>query len=170
MTSRIPNTYSPVEVRQAISRLRLDSDGNQASIDAIDLRVEALEDVTPDFYSGEAVETVAAGMPVYGVAGSTSVGVARGDTTAKARVIGIAKLGASSGFAVTYLSDGRIELTDWTTVIGSASLTPNSVYYLNPTGGLTSVAPTSSGVFLVEVGRAVSNTTLDVEIQRPILL
>jgi hypothetical protein len=170
MADRIPNVYSPVEVRRAISRLRLDSDVNEATIDTIDERVTLLEEAAPDFYSGEAVEAIYAGMPLFGAYGSTSVGLARSDTQAKSRVVGIAKASASSGFAVDYLADGKLTLADWTTAAGSAALTPNAVYYLGEAGGITDVAPTLAGSCVVEVGRAVSGTILDVEIKRPVLL
>lgn len=170
MKDRIPNPHSAVEVRRAISRLRADSDANETTIEEIGARVALLEAVTPDFYSGEAVEAIYAGMPLYGSYGATSVGLARADTPAKARAVGVAKDNAASGFAVEYMADGRLTLVDWTAAAGASALTPNAVYYLAETGGITAVAPTAVGCHVVEIGRAVSETVLDVEIKRPVLL
>lgn len=177
MSTRLPNPHSPVEVRQSIGKLRNDTDENASniatvvtSVSAVSARVTELEGVSPDFYSGEVVENIQAGMPVYGLAGLTSVGLARADTQAKSRVSGIARDTVASGFALEYSADGKLTLSDWTSATGSVALTPNSVYYLSDTGGITTTAPTTAGLYLVEIGRAASTTTLDIEIKRPILL
>ena len=184
MAERLPNTFVPSDVRRTLGRLRLDSDEHddeitvieadivtiEADVAAIDTRVDALEDISPGSYEGEALEDVAEGLPVYGSAGITSVGLARADTVAKARVAGLAKAAALTGFTVTYQASGRMELADWTAVTGAATLTPSATYYLDETGGLTAVAPTTVGQTATEVGQAIEGAILHLNIKRPVLL
>lgn len=176
MTGRVPNTHSPVEVRRAIARLRLDTadldprvTANESDIASIDGRVDILEGRSPS-YSGEADEGISAGQPVYGLSGLTAVGVARADTAAKSKVAGVAVADTGAGFSCSYLADGRLELSDWTSATGSASLVPSAVYYLSLTGGLTTTAPTTTGELVVRVGKARGTTVLDIEISPPVLL
>jgi len=51
-------------------------------------------------------------------------------------------------------------------------LVPGNTYFLSPitAGQITNVAPTTTGQYVVRVGRAVTTTKLDVEIELPILL
>jgi len=177
---RAPNTNSPEEVRRSIQRLRKDFDGI-VETDPIFV-ASAAHGITADKitdwdaaydreeYSAESAEAVTSGMPVYGTAGLAKVGVARADTAAKSRVVGLALNTVGSGFSVTFLVSGRIERADWTAITGSVALTPNSVYYLSATGGLTTTAPTTGGYSLTEVGQAVNATTLNLTIKRPLLL
>jgi hypothetical protein len=182
---RVPNPYNHKEVRNAFQKLGISIDRHNndiavlsailAGLDeddetVIEGRVSDLEDVSASNYEAEAAENIAAGMPIYGVDGLANAGVARADTASKGRVAGLAVTAAASGFTVTYQSDGRFELADWTTVAGVATLTPSSVYYLAETGGLTTIAPTAASQTLTEVGRAVETTVLDLCIKRPILL
>jgi len=182
-TERLPNPHSPVEVRRSIGRLRRDTDTHtdeitaiEANIDAVeadvlvlDGRIDDLEDVLAS-YDGEAVEDVAQGMPVYGAAGLASVGLARADTVAKGRAAGLAVTSAATGFTCEYQASGRFELADWTAITGAATLTPSATYYLSAAGGLTTVAPTTVGHMLTEVGQAVEDTVLHLHIKRPVLL
>jgi len=123
-----------------------------------------------DIAEAEATENIAAGLPVYGVAGSATAGLARADTTAKSRVVGLAIAAAASGHTVTYAFGGMLELADWTAVGGSAALTVNSIYYLAETGGITKTPISTTGQYLVELGIAVETTVLLLNIKRPIYL
>lgn len=181
---RAPNTFSPQEVRRVIQRLRKGSDAqedfiaainttlgtHQTEITGLDGRIDAIEAASDSGYTAEAIEGIAAGMPVFGVSGLPQAGLARADTLAKSRVIGVAWVAAESGYAVTFGDSGKLELLDWTAIAGSAGLTPNAIYYLGNSGGITTIAPTASGLFLVEIGQAVSATVLNVGVKRPILL
>jgi hypothetical protein len=71
-----------------------------------------------------------------------------------------------------YISEGQITRADWTPLIGAPTLTAGATYYLSSDvpGQLTIVAPTTSGQYVVLVGRAVSNLSLDIEIAPPIRL
>ena len=55
---------------------------------------------------------------------------------------------------------------------GLSGLTPGATYYLSATtaGSLTSTAPSAVGQTVVRIGKALSATELDINIQRPILL
>ena len=179
---RAPNTYSPEEVRRAIQRMRTETDtldgaiatinttisDLQSDVSAIDGRVTALE--AADTAEAQAVENIGIGSPVYGVSGLPQAGLARADTLAKWRVAGLALNAAEAGFTVTFRTDGNIELADWSAVAGTPLLTPNAVYYLGESGGLTPTAPTAGGRAVTEVGRAVEETILCLSIRRPIRL
>lgn len=183
MPRRIPNTTSPTETRQAFQRLSATEDQQDTRLDAaetditelqgdvtdLDVRIDALEGVLA-VYDGEAAEAILAGQPVYTLSGLSSVGVARADTYAKSRVRGLALATASAGGSVEYLASGRVQMTDWTAVTGSANLTPSAVYYLAAAGGLTTTPPTTVGESVVEVGQAVDATIFHITIKRPILL
>ena len=70
------------------------------------------------------------------------------------------------------MPEGQITKSDWTSVTGSATLTPGAVYFLSVStaGGLTTAPPYELGETVVRVGRALSTTTLDIEISQPVLL
>lgn len=120
-------------------------------------------------YTGEADVDINIGQPVY-VKVNTHIDLAKADSAATMFVAGLVSASASATFSGSYLSDGRIIQADWTAIIGTASLTPGAVYYLdNVTAGmLTAVAPTTG--FVISVGQAKNTTTLDIEISEPIKL
>jgi len=181
---RIPNPNSPEEVRRAFSKARqsasdiaTDLSAAESDIDALeaeaillDGRLDDLEAVSPAYYSGEADEDVSAGLPLYVVSGTAHVALARHDTDSKSGAVGLAKADTATGFSCEYQTDGKFTLGDWTAVIGAASLSSGSLYFLGETGGLTTVAPITAGYNVTEIGTAVSTTTLDLQVRRPILL
>ena len=152
---RAPHTENPIEVRQAFQRMSDD--------------LGVVEDSAGDSVAAGA-EAVNAGQPLYHPAGAATVGVARADAAAKARVCGLAKKAYSSGDNVTFVSSGNLTLPDWSDVLGSTTLTPATVYYLGSTGGITATAPSTPGEYVTEIGQAASTTTLQIRIRRPVLL
>lgn len=63
-----------------------------------------------------------------------------------------------------------LELSDWTAVIGSTTLSPAGLYFLSVTPGLLTLTPPSmTGQIVQQIGRAVSPTVLEISIQPPIL-
>ena len=110
------------------------------------------------------------GQPVY-IAAADTVDLALADAKATSGVIGLV-LDASIDSSVvgTILTDGILTSTDWTAVVGAATLTVGSVYFLSDTvaGTLTTTATTTAGSFVTRVGTAISTTTLEVTISRPI--
>ncbi len=112
------------------------------------------------------------GQPVY-IQGANMVDLALADAKATSGVIGlVADASIDSSAVGTILTDGILTSTDWTAVVGEATLTVGSVYFLSDTvaGTLTTTAPTTTGSFVTRVGTAISTTTLEVTISRPISL
>ena len=112
------------------------------------------------------------GQPVYIIAADT-VDLALADAQATSGVIGLVSDASIDSTDVgTILTDGILTSTDWTEVVGAATLTVGSVYFLSDVdaGMLTTTAPTTTGSFVTRVGTAISTTTLEVTISRPISL
>jgi hypothetical protein len=109
------------------------------------------------------------GQPVY-LHADASVSLAQADDIATAEVIGL--IAEVNGSTIELLTDGHLTLADWTNVIGSASLSPGAVYYLDEStaGQLNTAPPTTVGEVVVIVGRALSTKTLDIEISEGVLL
>lgn len=110
------------------------------------------------------------GQPVY-IQGADTVELALADAKATSGVIGLVSDASIDSSAVgTILTDGILTSTDWTAVVGEATLTAGSVYFLSDTvaGTLTTTATTTAGSFVTRVGTAISTTTLEVTISRPI--
>lgn len=118
------------------------------------------------------IAAITIGQPVY-IQGANTVDLALADAKATSGVIGLV-LDASIDSSVvgTILTDGILTSTDWMAVVGAATLTVGSVYFLSDVdaGMLTTTAPTTTGSFVTRVGTAISTTTLEVTISRPISL
>ena len=118
------------------------------------------------------IAAITIGQPVY-IQGANLVDLALADAKATSGVIGLV-LDASIDSSVvgTILTDGILTSTDWTAVVGADTLTVGSVYFLSDVtaGTLTTTAPTTTGSFVTRVGTAISTTTLEVTISRPISL
>ena len=118
------------------------------------------------------IAAITIGQPVY-IQGADTVDLALADAKATSGVIGLVSDASIDSSAVgTILTDGTITSTDWTAVVGEATLTVGSVYFLSDVdaGMLTTTAPTTTGSFVTRVGTAISKTTLEVTISRPISL
>lgn len=89
---------------------------------------------------------------------------AKADAAGTKEAIAFAMGAITNGTTGSYQTDGVIS--------GLTGLSAGSVYYLSATtaGAMTNVAPTTAGQYVVRVGRAVSTTELEIEIERPILL
>jgi hypothetical protein len=103
-----------------------------------------------------ATDLTANGDPVY-INGVATVGLARADTDAKARVIGVIRSGA--GAAPTSVEAVHHGLCAGILVGASA----NTPYYLGATGGVTTSVP-GSGNRVIQVGKAWNTTDLWVQI------
>jgi hypothetical protein len=135
---------------------------------------EPILPVTPevlDYYEAEADSTIVIGNPLY-VVSSGHVDPAQADSSITAQVVGLSITDVSAGETCQFLSEGRIEQSDWSGITGSSNLSAGVFYYLDPSsaGRLTSTAPTTPGQYVVRIGRAVDVSTLDIEIELPILL
>ena len=94
--------------------------------------------------------------------------LARADNYVKSFVIGFSKDYCAAGFIVE-LERYAVELTDWTSMIGSQYLIPGLTYHLALTGGMSEL-PDWNAVTITKLGKALSNTVLSIEIDDPILL
>ena len=118
------------------------------------------------------IAAITIGQPVY-IQGANSVDLALADAKATSGVIGLVSDASIDSSAIgTILTDGILTSTDWMAVVGAATLTVGSVYFLSDVaaGTLTTTAPTTTGSFVTRVGTAISTTTLEVTISRPISL
>lgn len=115
------------------------------------------------------------GTPVY-ISASSEFQAARANALGTVGVIGLIGspliAAANSGIVQT---DGILSLTtgQWDTITGgTGGLTPGTVYWLSPTtaGRLTTTPPSAIGDFVLQVGRAFSETDLEISIAIPIQL
>jgi hypothetical protein len=109
-------------------------------------------------------QTVVAGQPVY-VSGDSTVNLANAGNSSTAQVLGLVSVGASANTTATVLSEGSVNLSDWTAIAGTTNLTPGSLYYLSTTfGHITTTAPSAPTDTVVKIGLAVSTSKIDIEI------
>lgn len=87
-------------------------------------------------------------------------------------VVGLSIVNCIIGEDCIYITQGRLSLSDWTNIIGEMKLIPGRCYFLSmqEIGKLTSVAPSSRGDTVVQVGRAQSTETLSISIEVPMYL
>lgn len=126
---------------------------------------------TTDYYTTEAGSTIQIGQPLY-ITGGSLVEPAQANAAGTTQVAGVSIDAVAAGVSCRYISEGQIEKTDWSTIIGSVNLATGATYFLDPStaGRLTTTAPSTAGQYVVRVGRAISTTILDLEIELPILL
>jgi hypothetical protein len=119
--------------------------------------------------------TIPAGAAVY-ISSSNTVSLALANSFTTSGVIGLAvKTVAAGALEVITTTVGTLMLATsvWDQVTGQiGGLTPNGLYFLNPStpGHITAVPTTAPGQCNVLIGRALSSTTMLVEIEPPILL
>lgn len=123
------------------------------------------QSVTLDVASGGVVPLTAdvsltAGTNLSAIRAVTSNGsgqavYASNDTLANAQVIGITETAASSGAAVAIRTSGLMTDASWNWTKGTI--------YLGTNGQLTQTTP-SSGAFIVHVAKALTTTTIQIDI------
>jgi hypothetical protein len=124
-----------------------------------------------DSISAETDGNLVTGTPVYiTAAGHVAPAVANNGQTAQ--VVGLSLGTFLANVSAQYTTEGEVTSNDWTGVTGSSTLQPGYIYFLDPAtpGRLTTVPPTSTGQYIVPVGRALSTTTLAIELSPTILL
>lgn len=111
------------------------------------------------------------GMVIY-IVSDTNVDLAKSDVESTSGAVGLANADVVALVAGNYITEGQIEKSDWTSVVGSTLLTPGAVYFLSKDspGLMTTTPPSVAGEYVVRVGRAISNMVFDIEISQPILL
>lgn len=87
------------------------------------------------------------------------------DYTGVAEVAGFLTEDVSAGASTEIQTEGEIQRSDWTDVAGTTNLLPGAYYYLH-TGGEMRVTAPASGTIVV-VGRAITTTRFDAEINTP---
>lgn len=123
---------------------------------------------TSDYLTAETDSNVAIGQPVY-IKSTGHLDLA--SASVAPQVAGVAISDTAATIAAHYITEGKVIRTDWTPIVGTVSLLAGVTYFLDTAAGrLTAAAPAAAGQYVVRVGRAVSTTTLDVEIELPILL
>jgi hypothetical protein len=124
----------------------------------------------PNEHKVTANETVVTGQPVF-MSGNNTVNLADATTVATANVVGFISSGATANNIATMLTEGHIVLADWTSVIGSASLTPGATYFLDTTKGqMTTTPPTTDGNVVVTLGIAITTAKFDIEVNEVAIL
>ena len=125
--------------------------------------------------SNSEATALAIGMPVYSFA-TGAVKKALANAFATSGVAGlmfdVSTAAAGTGQMATS-GDLSATTAQWDAVTGqTGGLTFNSVYFLDPTtsGKITVTPPTTVGQNLVRIGRAISTTTLSIDINDPTLL
>ncbi|WP_114393519.1 hypothetical protein [Oleisolibacter albus] len=116
----------------------------------------------------QAKQAMSAGMAVY-VSAAYQCQLADAADDAKATVLGLVLGAVASDAYVTILTDGVLEVTDWTDAAGSAALVPGSFYYLGAIPGTLTTTPPASGN-LVHIGQALTPTKLEISLERPVKL
>jgi len=146
------------------------------------------------YLSAQADEIIKQGQPVY-IKNNGHIGLAKASALLTSKVVGFAIADTSIGFSCEY-TENNLTLSNWPAITGTSylivgdvpdislltdfglltegisSLSINNYYYLSPdiAGNITNIAPTSTGQYVVSIGEAVSTTTLEIEIEKPILL
>jgi hypothetical protein len=123
------------------------------------------------YQTAEAGSTIKVGNPLY-IAGDGRVYLAQANTAGQSQAVCLSLSDVVPGQACTYITEGYVERLDWTEIAGTVNLTMGATYFLNPSlaGRITSTAPSTVGQYVVRIGRAINATTLDIEIELPILL
>lgn len=167
----LQNPRSAAQWRAYIASQRNSNEGLEA--DVLTLQTEMLVvQGQVDPVSAEFDTTMGVGEPVR-IVSTGNAEQAQGDSATNSDVAGLAFTAAAATETGAYVPEGgRVTQANWTAVIGSASLTPGTVYYVDPStaGDLTATKPTTSGEVVKKVGRALTATTMQVELGPSVLL
>jgi len=125
-------------------------------------------------YTMTSAAAIVEGAPVYVSSSNTVISANASPTPSSAACypVGFA-VSAATGAAedIDILTEGHVELTDWTAIAGTANLVAGTTYKLDTTAGkITTTAPTGNGEYVVSVGVAVTTKILDIEISNPVVI
>lgn len=118
------------------------------------------------------VGAITKGQPVY-CDGAGTVDLAQANAGGTTKPIGLVyETSIASASTGSIQLDGVIEQSDWTDVIGTTNLTAGAEYFLDTAspGMMTETCPTTSGNYIVKMGKALSTTQFEISIQPSILL
>jgi len=108
------------------------------------------------------------GQVVYIDSADDEAKLATNATEALAEAAGFIVTGQAAGLVVDVVTEGDFTLADWTTIAGTEFLTAGATYYLGTGGGIVVTPPITGSV--VVLGRAMTPTKLDIEINTPWVL
>lgn len=122
----------------------------------------------------QATATLIPGEAVY-PDGSGTVDKARANATGTSKAVGLAAEGISSSASGMIQTNGILTLTttEWDAVTGqTGGLTPGAYYFLSAAtaGALTTTAPSTTGHSVLPIGQAISDVSMNICIEKPILL
>lgn len=103
---------------------------------------------------------------------TSGTGILRADASTKVTYcVGLALMDIPVGVVGVVTTDGPFTLTDWTNVIGAAALTAKGRYFLDDTSGmLTTTPPTAFDNISQFIGRALSPTKFEINIEEFIVI
>ncbi len=140
--------------------------------DTIDADIAEVDLIT---LTNNNASSIVIGAPVY-IDGASTCDKAQADAAGTMDVIALVKeasiTAAASGVVQT---DGVLSATtgQWDAITGgTGGLTAGSIYYLSAAtaGRLVDTATTAVGTFVVQIGKAISTTELEISIMDPIKL
>lgn len=121
-------------------------------------------------------ENITRGQPVYVNVSNNQAGPAKaapdaGPSYLRTQVVGFSEDTVNSGETVTIRTEGTLNLSDWTNIAGTTTLTTGVSYFLSETSGnISTTAPTTNNSVLIVVGRAVTPNIIDIEVGERIIL
>jgi len=116
-----------------------------------------------NIYSNIAAENILAGQPLILESNSR---IQLADINNDPKVIGLSIADCLINENCTYISQGRLSLSDWFNIVNSVKLIPGAYYYLSGKGKLTSTVPNS--LIMIQIGQAQNEMTLNIDIKIPI--
>ncbi len=86
--------------------------------------------------------------------------------------VGLMQKDVPPSFSDSVQISGIFEMSDWTQVTGAGLLIPGRLYFLDPVNGgkLTLTPPTTAGQVVQLLGKALTQTKLNLDVHQPILL
>ena len=112
-------------------------------------------------------------LPIGTPVSAQSPGVVQAKSSDATRpAVGVVAAAGAVGVACLVQLSGALQLSDWTAVLGVASLVPRQLYFVDPVtpGKLTMTVPTTAGQLLQIVGVGLTTDTLGLQIEQPLLL
>ncbi|MEN6367701.1 MAG: hypothetical protein ABFC88_12895 [Thermoguttaceae bacterium] len=106
------------------------------------------------------------GVPVYATYTEGDYKASAGDE-GKSKVVGLCRQGCVNGGII--VTDGCLERDDWAVITGESHLVPGAIYYLGVDAGMLTVSAPIAG-FVVEIGSAISETCLALDIKARVRL
>lgn len=149
------------------------STGRYENLQGTDTLDATLDEVNFSTLTNNNASPILKGFAVYKNGTADQVDLADATSGALAQVIGLVDdtsiANAATGRIIT---SGRITVADWTGITGAAALTPGADYWLDFSGPglLTTTIPVIPGNYRVYVGEAVDAQTLEVKLERPVLI